>query len=223
MPAFVDLKGLKFDRLLAIERLPRLKRRGNVVWKCFCDCGNYVNVSSGHLRSSHTKSCGCLSSETAKLKWTKHGFKRSPKHGGCTTTYKSWLHMRDRCNNNLNQDYSYYGGRGITYTESWDNFQEFLNDMGECPKGHSIERIDVNGNYEPSNCKWIPKNLQSRNRRGVYLVEYKGEMRTIRELETMFGLPPRSLKYQIRGKGLDLQTALETIAKKRGQHHLCWK
>lgn len=88
----------------------------------------------------------------------KHGLVKSK-------TYNSWTAMRYRCDNKKHPDYKNYGGRGITYDPRWKDLLNFISDMGECPEGHSLERIDSNGNYTKSNCKWIPHNQQSYNRR----------------------------------------------------------
>lgn len=112
---------------------------------------------------------------------------RNYKHGhavgGVTTgTYSSWASAKDRCKNERNQAWDYYGGRGITMCEEWaSDFSVFLKDMGEKPEGFSLERKEVNGNYEPGNCKWIPRGMQSSNTRASVVATYKGETKTLTE------------------------------------------
>ena len=129
------------------------------VWKCRCLCGNIGYVDEGNLKSGRSKQCSSCG------KWNN---KRSTKHGlRYTVEYQSWVDLRRRCNNPKNKSYKYYGARGITYDPRWDDFMQFFLDMGGCPKGYSIERIDVNGNYCKENCKWIPKEDQPKNRRNT--------------------------------------------------------
>jgi hypothetical protein len=104
----------------------------------------------------------------------KHIIKHGAACGGKTTPeYRSWHGLRGRCNNPTHQDYENYGGRGIRVCERWDRFENFLADMGSRPPGYSIERIDVNGHYEPANCKWIPLSEQSKNRRWFRSAHYR--------------------------------------------------
>lgn len=122
-----------------------------------CVCGKTKNVLIGHLRSGKSLSCGC---------------KRSNGHGmSFSKTYSSWLHMRNRCNNKNNDRYHQYGGRGISVCERWaSSFENFIEDMGECPESHSIGRIDNNGNYCKENCRWETNKQQMRNRSNTILV-----------------------------------------------------
>jgi hypothetical protein len=150
----IDMTGKKCGRLTVIEGAG--SKRGQLRWRCKCDCGNETVAFGYDLRTGHKASCGCLYAER-KPRLT-HGMTGKP-------TYNSWCSMRARCNNPRNQDYAGYGGRGITVCDRWNDFEAFLADMGEMPEGYSIERKDVNGNYEPSNCKWIPMAEQALNRR----------------------------------------------------------
>ena len=123
-------------------------------YSCKCSCGTVKTVRGSSLRSGIVKSCGCLS----RFKPT-HGMTGTP-------TYGSWKAMRARCLLPNNNRYKYYGGRGIVVCERWLNsFENFLSDMGERPTGMTIDRIDTDGNYEPSNCKWSTYSEQNLNRR----------------------------------------------------------
>jgi hypothetical protein len=144
----IDLIGKRFGRLVVTAY------EGDAKWSCTCDCGTRVDVRGERLRGGNTKSCGCL----RKIRAIKHGMRGSRE-------YNSWRGMKDRCTNPNHVFYKYYGGRGITICEEWLSFEGFFVDMGTCPPGCSLDRIDPNRNYEPANCRWAPKKLQAQNQR----------------------------------------------------------
>lgn len=157
MPKIIDITGQRFGKLVVLARHSQNARR-DWHWLCQCDCGRQKPIAVHNLVAGKSRSCGvCI-----RKGYTRHG--HSP-HNKWSGTYVSWRDMILRCTYPKSNRYEYYGGRGIIICERWLSFPNFLADMGERPPGHSIERINVNGNYEPSNCKWIPRAEQSKNRR----------------------------------------------------------
>ena len=136
--------------------------------KCKCDCGNEVTVKFDNIKRGATKSCGCF-----RVASHKKNLKKSTTHGHCinntkTRTYRTWISMRNRCNNPKNNMYYRYGGIGITVCERWNSFVNFLEDMGERPLGTSIDRIDnfkLTDGYSKSNCRWATPTEQILNQR----------------------------------------------------------
>jgi hypothetical protein len=203
MTALLDLTGQKFHMWTVIELIEE-QHNGHRYWKCKCDCGTIKNVQVSQLTTGRSKCC------------KKHGKGMKPRHGRCKTkVYRSWTHMRNRCNNTKNERYESYGGRGIKVCERWDIFENFLADMGEPPgKNYSIERTDNNGDYTPENCQWASAKEQANNRSNRRTFEYKGEHKTLNELAEINGLAPSTVESRISQRGWSIDKAVETPARK---------
>ena len=164
----IDLMGQRFGRLVVIERAGTSKN-GQVIWRCLCDCGKEADVLSISLRRGLTRSCGCLSREKVSERTTARNTIHGARH---TKLYNTWRGMRERCENPSHKSYSDYGGRGISVCAEWQDFTAFQKWAlaSGYKDGLSLDRIDSNGNYEPSNCRWADKKQQSRNRRSNHLI-----------------------------------------------------
>lgn len=157
--------GRRYGRLVVIQELPSLRREGIVACRmflCRCDCGNQKPIRHSSLYGDRVLSCGCLRREIMRVRASKHGHAPQKAH---SPTYRTWNNMRTRCTNPKFKDWQYYGGRGIKVCDRWLVFENFLADMGERPKGRSLDRRDVNGNYEPDNCRWATNSEQRLNQR----------------------------------------------------------
>lgn len=185
MSARKDLTGQTFGRLTVLKMMWAGRTLNNAYTICRCECGNHRVVVAFSL-TSHTQSCGCLQRERTVASRTIHGRHK-------TREYRAWVNMIQRCTNSNNKNYANYGGRGITVAPEWLDFKNFYADIGPCPPGLTLERLDVDGIYCKGNCTWLSHKLQSANTRvqrdrdlplGVRLTKYgKYQTRIDRDLK----------------------------------------
>lgn len=200
---FKDLTNKKFGKLIVIKRSEKKSKK--VYWDCLCDCGNIKSIASCHLLSGSIKDCGCLKKERiSKLNY---------KHGESTTKlYRTYNHMKDRCYRETDTHYKNYGGRGIKICDEWLgengylNFSKWAKTNGYDEK-FSIDRINVNGNYEPSNCRWVGIKKQSNNKTNNHYLYYNGQKYTLTELANKFNIKQETLRKRLK-LGWKLEDAL---------------
>lgn len=186
---FKNIAGKRFGKWLVMDHVRRYSRC-KLMWHCRCDCGTERWVNPQNLRLGKTKSCGCGLPEATRLRMRTHRKSKS-------NEYKIWMAMRMRCLNKNANTWKNYGGRGIKVCDRWLNsFPDFLSDMGKRPSNkHSIERKDVNGNYDPSNCKWATDTEQARNNRRSEYYRFVDSLKSIGIINHY---------YRITSKGVDL-------------------
>ena len=198
MGKFIDLTGQRFGRLV-VSMLVKSENY-NRIWRCTCDCGNVCEATTTHLRKGCTRSCGCLMLEKSVSANLTHGMTKS-------RTYNTWANMLQRCINPTSTSYINYGKRGISVCNRWHSFIKFLEDMGERPVGMSLDRIDSQGNYEPSNCKWATRKEQANNTRSNCCIEYNGEVKTVSQWADAANIKYSTL-YSRLIKGWSIEKAL---------------
>ena len=207
-----DLTGRVFGRLTVVERVEDSvapSGRKNVMWKCRCECGNEIVARGSHLRNGSTKSCGCLNRELVSTLNKKHGFSGE-------RLYRVWEGIIKRCCNKNDKSYHNYGGRGIKICDEWRfdyiAFREWALANGydeSAPKGEcTIDRIDVNGDYKPDNCRFVSMYEQSQNKRNTLRFAYNGEDKTLKEWCKEYDLSYKTVRYRLK-HGWTFEEALE--------------
>ncbi|MFA5240719.1 MAG: hypothetical protein WC476_13570 [Phycisphaerae bacterium] len=199
-----DITGNKYGRLVVIGYAGRTKDRHSL-WKCVCDCGNTKTIIGNSMKRGDTTSCGCYAKE---VEFSQHN---GLKHGMATTrAYNIWAQMIQRCINPKNKNYRLYGERGIAYCEKWQTFEGFWADM---QNGYSdtltLDREDVNGNYEKSNCRWATQKEQGNNTRINHTITYGGLTLTLSQFADKYNMSKETLWYRIKS-GWGIERALST-------------
>ena len=202
---FIDITGMKFNRLTAIEYAGQGSCGAR--WKFKCDCGNEIVTSSYPVRNGKTKSCGCWNNENKHNRYRIHGMHK-------TKLYSAWTHMKQRCLNPKCASYKDYGGRGISICSEWvDDFTSFRDWAYE--NGYSeeltLDRIDNNKGYYPENCRWVSMETQENNKRNNHFYLYKGEKKTLSQIANENKISRNSLYYRVNVKNVPLGEAVETL------------
>lgn len=202
--------GEKYNRLTFI-RYVGYKKNETEIWECKCDCGNTTFVKKTFVTSGHTKSCGCLK-----------GIAYNTRHGMCETRiYNTHQKMKQRCYKEYDKEYHNYGGRGIRVCDEWLGKNGFINFYNwAIENGYkddlTLDRIDVNGNYESDNCRWVDMTTQANNKRNNKLITYDGKTMTLSEWARCLNMPYARLFQRIK-HGWSIERTL-TIPKMKNQY-----
>lgn len=202
MGKIIDLSGIKYNRLTGIKFDYRIGT--DYFWICRCDCGNIKSIKSNSFKRGDIKSCGCLYVESRKTIHVTHGEANKSKE------YRTWLAIKRRCLDKNDKRYHDYGGRGITICIDWTySYENFLLSVGRAPtNNHSIDRIDVNGNYEPGNVRWSTRIEQQNNMRSNVMITYMGETKTLAQWCRELGLKYGTVSTRI-SRGWAINKALQ--------------
>lgn len=182
---YENLTGCKYGKL-TVMGLDHIGKNGHAYWLCQCECGNRKIVRASHLKDGHVKTCGCIPPKKT--------------HGDANQRlYHIWCNMRMRCTNEKDPGFHLYGGRGITVCDEWKTYLSFKN--WALANGYSddlsIDRIDVNGNYEPSNCRWATAREQANNTRKTRFLTYNGETHSVSEWARRLGMNQSTLNMRL--------------------------
>lgn len=212
MSRIIDMTGKKCGRLQVME-FSEMRKDGQAYWKCLCDCGNTVIVAGNKLRSGHTRSCGCYKTTVQHRTHLIHGLTNSQ-------LYVAWRNMISRCCNPKNTMAHRYSKRGITICEDWRrDFSAFaawaLQNGYE--EGLTLDRIDVDGNYCPENCRWITRDEQYLNRSDNHFIEAFGERKTIKEWADSSGIKYDTIERRINAYGWSPERAVTEKPVHRGR------
>lgn len=201
----------RYGRLL-VKTFAGRNESGNLKWNCICSCGARKVVTTSNLLGGTCPSCGCYKQDILIQRNTIHGKSHLPEHG-------IWVGMRTRCSAPACSCWSGYGGRGIKVCKRWESFENFYLDMGPRPTSeHTLERVDNNGNYSPTNCIWATRKVQGRNKRNVPKFKCQGRECSVAEWAEITGIHPETLRKRVRRWGI--QRAISApIRPIRGVHY----
>jgi hypothetical protein len=198
MTAAIKLStGMRFERLVVIGKRVDLKLNK---WIVLCDCGTKITARASELASGHVKSCGCMRKEMGARNQFQHGMTKTPEH-------QAWRHIISRCSNPKNKAYKYYGGRGIECR--FGDFASFFADLGPRPSPkHSVDRMNVNGHYEPGNCRWATPLEQGEHRTDNHYITWNGRTQHLSAWAREVGLHKDCLKARLVNYGWSVERAL---------------
>lgn len=215
MKRLIDLTGKKFGKLLVLKRVDNDKY-GNLNWECLCNCGNKKIIRGANLRNGLTKSCGCYNYEQSVAfgkKWGGHnkihGMKQS-------RLYNLWCNMKARCHNSKNDSFKWYGNKNIKVCKEWvDNFVEFYEwSISNGYKNNlTIDRLDNNKDYSPSNCKWSSMKEQQNNRSNNHIVSFNGKTHTLAEWSEILKIKYSVIHDRLK-RGWTMERIINTSIKK---------
>lgn len=211
----IDISNQKFGRLTVIEKSQKIC--GKTAWKCICDCGNITYVTTSNLTCNRIRSCGCIKQEILM----KRNITHNQRH---TKLYEVWKSIKQRCYNPKHHAYKNWGGRGIKVCDEWkENFQAFYDwsysngYKEECQKSEkdklTIDRINNDGDYCPSNCRWVNRTTQSRNKRVNKKIIYKNEEHCLVEWCEILNLYYQTINARLR-RGWSIEKSFETPTKR---------
>ena len=193
----VDVLGQRFGRYLVIAKSDKRTKAMKQMVICKCDCGTERDVVVGNLRSGLTTSCGCWKDEKTGERRRKHGLSK-------TTMYYRYNQMIHRCYILNNPEYKNYGGRGIKVCDRWKDINNFIDDMYSLYiPGLDLDRINNDGDYEPSNCRWVTRKVNCNNRRDSIFIEYNGYKKTISEWADYLNIPYSVITYRLKSWSVD--------------------
>lgn len=207
MSVVIDRTGQRYNRLVVLGRSEPKYR--STMWECRCDCGNIAYVDTHSLISGHTKSCGCWKREKASERLLTHG--EMP-----VRLYRIWRGMKARCNNPHTKDFHYYGARGIKVCDEWMEHYESFRDWAFA-NGYSdtltLDRVEVNKDYSPDNCRWVDRHTQMRNTRNNLNLTFNGETKTVTEWAEITGMERHTISYRKNVLKWDDEKVLTTFPK----------
>lgn len=193
----IDILGNRFGRLVVVGRTSR-DTYGRLRWDCVCDCGNKCAVDGPQLRLGYVKSCGCWRVDNSRSKAMIHG---GTIGNELKREWSAWYEARRRCLNSNNKAFKHYGGRGISMCPEWsESFPRFLHDMGRCPDGLTIERMNNDKGYEPGNCIWATMKQQQNNRSNNLRITLFGITKTCSQWSDILGIPYNKLRNIYRAR-----------------------
>lgn len=216
MKDYCDIIGKQFGRLKVMKFIGHREAMGRPMpyYECACECGGMtIRARQTIIIKRGVVSCGCARNEfrASGRARRRHGHAKAQ---AATKTYRAWQSMHARCSNPHNIGFSSYGGRGIRVCAKWAKFDAFLHDVGESPPGHTLERKDVNGNYCPENCIWIPRLEQWNNRQNTVRVVWEGREHLAKDFAAKIGISSRLLRAKLQA-GMPVS---EIVAKYGGRN-----